>query len=128
MDLQMHGARVGRAGDEVDELRVARIAYVQDREAIAEGLADIRIAPLHDDLDAVAAARLVRMAHERDVAGGDRRHREAPQSLRGWGWRSGGGPRESLDGPEDLLKQIWRQGRRRARGRRGRIGNRAGSR
>src|SRR5213593_2649760 len=80
MSLKVNGARVGRASDEVDEFRVPRIAHVQDREAVAEGLADIGIAAMYDDLNTVAAARLVRMAHELDVAGCDGRHRVGPHS------------------------------------------------
>src|SRR3972149_596321 len=74
MSLEVNGARVGRTGDEVDHLRVLRIAYVHDRDAIAEGVADIGIAAMYHDLDAVAAAGLVRMAHEPDVAGCDGIH------------------------------------------------------
>src|SRR5437879_4771109 len=82
MSLQVNGACVGRAGDEVDELRVPRIAHVEDRESVAEGLADIGMASLDDDLDAVAAASLIRMAHELDIARCAGRHRDAPHSLR----------------------------------------------
>src|SRR5262249_42244102 len=75
MDLEVNRAGVRWTCDEVDELRMARVAHVQDREAVAEGLADGGVAPVHDHLDAIAAAALVRMAHELDVARRDGRHR-----------------------------------------------------
>src|SRR6266850_1502927 len=68
----------GRSPWEMSNVRmpaVKLVAHVQDREAVAEGLADVGIAAVHDDLNAVAAAALVRMAHERDVARRDGPHR-----------------------------------------------------
>src|SRR5437867_6650528 len=109
MSLKVNGARVGRASDEVDEFRVSRIAHVQDREAVAEGLADIGIAAMHDDLNAIAAARLVGMAHELDVAGCDGRHREAPHSLPGWARDQAGCPARRRCA-EDQRKAAPRQG------------------
>jgi hypothetical protein len=59
---------------EVDDLRVLRIAQVQDRDAVAKGVTDVGITVMDHDLDAVAPATLIGVAHQRDVAGGDRVH------------------------------------------------------
>ena len=68
MRLEVNGARVGRTGDEVDDLWMPGIAHVQDRDAVAERVADVGIAAMDHDLDAVAAAAQVRMTDEADVA------------------------------------------------------------
>src|SRR4051812_39799142 len=65
----MVGARVRRTGQEIDRLRMLRIAHVDDGDAVAEAMADIGEAAMHHDLHAVAAAALVAVADELDVAG-----------------------------------------------------------
>src|SRR3989449_10852319 len=72
--LEVNRAGVGRAGDEVDHPRSLRISNVHDRDAVAEGVTDVGVAAMDHDLNAVAAASLVRMTHERDVARCDGRH------------------------------------------------------
>ena len=66
--LQVEGARSRRAGDEVDHLRVLRVAHVDGGDAVAEAVADVGVAAMHHDLHAVAAAAEVGMADEFDVA------------------------------------------------------------
>src|SRR5438105_1563046 len=53
---------------------VLRIAHVQDGDAVRIAVADISIAAVHHDLDAVTAPALVGVANELDVAGCDRIH------------------------------------------------------
>ena len=65
--LEVDGPRVGRTGDELDRPRVRGIADVHDRDSVAEGLADVGVAAMDHDLDAVAPAALVGMADEPDV-------------------------------------------------------------
>src|SRR5262249_25247328 len=65
--LQVDAARVLRAGDEVDVLGVLGVAHVEHGEAVRERLADIGVAAVDHDLDAVAAAALVAVADELDV-------------------------------------------------------------
>src|SRR5262249_19625593 len=76
--LQVQRAGVGRGGDEVDGLRVLRIAHVDDGDAIAEAVADIGVAAMHHDLHAVAATALVAVTDELDVARRDSDHFELP--------------------------------------------------
>ena len=71
VSLEVDGAGVGRAGDELDRPRVDGIADVEDRDAVAEGVSDVSVAAVDHDLDAVAAATLVGMADEPDVGGRD---------------------------------------------------------
>src|SRR5271169_3405219 len=68
MGLEMDGAGVGRAGQERDGLRVLQIAHVEDGDAVRIAVADIGVAAMHHDLDAVAASALVGVADELDVA------------------------------------------------------------
>ena len=75
MRLQMKGPRIGRRRDEVDRARVLGVAHIDDREAVAEHVADIGVALVHHDLHAVAASALVAAGDEIDVAGGNRDHR-----------------------------------------------------
>ena len=74
--LQMERAGIGRTGEEIDGLRVLRIAHVDDGDAVAEAVADIGVAAMHHDLHAVAAAALVAVADELDVAGRHGIHRQ----------------------------------------------------
>ena len=68
MGLEMDGAGVGWAGQERDRLRVLQIAHVEDGDAVRIAVANIGIAAMHHDLDAVAASALVGVADELDVA------------------------------------------------------------
>src|SRR3984893_10032425 len=70
----MDGSGIGRAGQEGDGPRVLRIAHVQDSDAVRIAVADIGIAAVHHDLDAVTAPALVGVANELDVAGCYRIH------------------------------------------------------
>src|SRR2546422_9149947 len=74
VSLEVNRAGVGRARDEVDHPRSLRISNVHDRDAVAEGVTDVGVAAMDHDLNAVAAASLVRMTHEREVARCDGRH------------------------------------------------------
>ena len=74
MGLQMDGASIGWAGQERDGLGVFQIAHVDDGDAVGVAVADIGIAAMHHDLDAVAASALVGVANELDVAGCYRIH------------------------------------------------------
>ena len=76
--LQMEGARIGRRRDEIDRARPARVAHVGDRKAVAEHVADKGMAPVHHDLHAVAAAALVGVADELDIARRNRDHVAVP--------------------------------------------------
>src|SRR6266849_6120470 len=78
MGLQVKGARAGRAGDEVDHLRVLGVAHVDHGDAVAEAVADIGVTAMHHDLDAIAATALVAMADELDVACRDSVHGGSP--------------------------------------------------
>jgi hypothetical protein len=106
VDLEMDGPGVGRAGDELDGLRARGIADVDDRDPVAERVADVGVPAVDHDLDAVAPAALVRVAHELDVTGRDGVHPaalsgpSAPRGARsgGWGLRRSPGPRV---GPND---------------------------
>ena len=66
--LQVKRARAGRAGDEIGDLRVLRVAHVEGGDAVAEAVADIGVAAVHHDLHAVALAVHVGMADEADIA------------------------------------------------------------
>ena len=68
MRLAVQGPGVGRRGDIFHHLRVARVAHVDDAEALGEDVADIGVAVVHHDLHAVAAAALVAVADEAHVA------------------------------------------------------------
>src|SRR6516162_312495 len=68
MSLEMDGAGVGWTGQERDRLRVLQIAHVEHGDAVRVAVADIGIAAMHHDLDAVAPSALVGMADELDVA------------------------------------------------------------
>src|SRR5713101_5592164 len=70
----MNGSRIRRTRYEVDDLRALRIAHVQDRDAVAEGVTDVSVAAMDHDLDAVTPAALIGVAYERDVARGDGVH------------------------------------------------------
>ena len=67
--LQVKRARARRAGDEVDDLRVLRVAHIEGGDAVAVAVADVGVAAMHHDLHAVAVAAHVRVADELDAAG-----------------------------------------------------------
>src|SRR6516162_5676482 len=79
MSLEMDGAGVGRAGQERDRPRVLQIAHVEDGDAVRIAVADIGIAAMHHDLDAVAAPALVGVADELYIARRYRIHGLPPQ-------------------------------------------------
>ena len=58
-NLSMDGAGVRRAGHEGDGPRVLQIAHVDDADAVRIAVADIGIASMHHDLDAIATPALV---------------------------------------------------------------------
>src|SRR5262249_13069886 len=78
MGLEMNGAGAGWAREERDMPRMRRSAYVDDADAVGVAVADIGIAAMHHDLDAIAAPTLVRVADEFDAA----RHRCSHRSPR----------------------------------------------
>src|SRR5207248_141377 len=84
--LQVEGARARRAGNEVDYLRLLRIAHVDSGDAVVEAVADVRKAAMHHDLHAVALAAKVGMRHELDVL-----HVASPPPRKSWPMR--GSPR-----------------------------------
>src|SRR3974377_43441 len=67
----MEGERTGpgRAGNEVDDLRMLGITNVKGGDAIAEPMANVCVAAMHHDLNAVGAAVHVGVANELDIAG-----------------------------------------------------------
>lgn len=69
MGLQVEGARAGRTGVEIENLRVPGIADVDRGDAVAEPMADIGEAAMDHDLHAVAAPTKIRMADELDALG-----------------------------------------------------------
>ncbi len=69
MDLQVVRPRVFRRGDERDRFRLERIAHIHDCKAVAEHMADERVAFVHDDLHAIGPAALVATRNETDVFG-----------------------------------------------------------
>src|SRR5438132_14197660 len=79
----MDTPRIRRARNEIDGFRVLRIPDVHDRDAVAERLAEVRVAAMEHDLHAVAAAGLIGVPDERDVAGGDCVHDRRLASRRG---------------------------------------------
>src|SRR5271169_5362769 len=77
----MERTRIWRRRDKIYRARPARLADVGDRKAIAEHMADKGMPLMDHDLHAVAAAVLVGMAYEFNIA---RRHRDhAAPPLRG---------------------------------------------
>src|SRR5713101_4979215 len=74
MGLEMDGAGIRRAGHEGDGPRVLQIAHVDDADAVRIAVADIGIASMHHNLDAVATPALVGVADELDIAGCHRIH------------------------------------------------------
>jgi hypothetical protein len=96
MGLEMDRAGVGRARHEGNGSRVLRVAHIDDADAIRIAMADIGVAAMHHDLDAVAAATLVGVADELDVAGRDRIH-DSPRRL----FRRS--PSERIEGPVSYL-------------------------
>ena len=70
MRLQVQRPGVRRRGDVFHDLRVARVAHVDDGEALREDVPDIGVAAMHHDLHAVAAAALIAVADEAHVVGG----------------------------------------------------------
>jgi len=72
--LQMMGARIRRAGQEIDRFWLLRIAHVDNGNAVGKTVADIGKAALDHDLHAIAAAALVGMAEKLDVMAGDGGH------------------------------------------------------
>src|SRR5262249_4043738 len=87
--LEMDRTGVGRAGEEGHRLRALGIAHVDDRDAVREAMADIGIAAVDHDLNAVATAALVAVGEEADVARGDGGH---GCSVTLWAARSRRGP------------------------------------
>jgi len=69
MSLQVQRAGAGRTGDEVDDLGVFGIAHVNGGDAIAKPMADIGVATMDHDLNAVTAAAHVAVADKLDIAG-----------------------------------------------------------
>ena len=69
MHLQMDVPGAGRRRDVIDRLRIARIAHVDDAEALREHVADIGEAALDHDLHAVRPAALVGISEQAHVAG-----------------------------------------------------------
>src|SRR5260221_2312396 len=76
--LQVESASSRRAGDEVDHLRILRVAHVDGGDAVAEAVADVGVAAMHHDLHAVALATEIAMADEFDVLCCNRAHGESP--------------------------------------------------
>ena len=70
MGLQMQRPGIRRRRDKAHGLGRRGIADIDDGEALGEDVADIGVAAMHHDLDAVAAAVLVAVADEPHVAGG----------------------------------------------------------
>jgi hypothetical protein len=75
MGLEMDGAGVGRAGHEGNGPSVLRVAHVDDADAVRIAVADIGVAAMHHDLDAIAAPALVGVADELDISGRYHIHR-----------------------------------------------------
>ena len=67
-DLQMMRARVGAGGPEIHRLQIARIGSVDRRQAVAEHVADIDVAPVEHDLHAVRPPALIAIADQSHVA------------------------------------------------------------
>jgi hypothetical protein len=74
MGLEVDGAGVGRAGHEDNGPRVLRVAHIDDADAVRIAVADIGVAAMHHDLNAVATPALVGVTDELDVAGRHRIH------------------------------------------------------
>src|SRR5579864_3838860 len=68
MGLEMNCAGVGWTGEKGDMRRMLWVAHVDDADAVRKAVADIGIAAVHHDLDAVAAPALVGASDELDVA------------------------------------------------------------
>src|SRR5262245_27078716 len=118
--LQVNGPRVGGTGYEVDGPGMARVAHVQDGDAVAERVADVGVAAMDHDLDAVAAPALVGMADEPDVARGRGVHdRFAPPcefivkphpkgvTRSGWAGESARRGRPSRPGCGSAAPSVW---------------------
>ena len=70
MSLQMKRARIGRRRNEIHRARLPRVAHVGHGEPVAEHVADKGMALVDHDLHAIAAAILVAMPDEFDIARG----------------------------------------------------------
>ncbi len=68
---------------EVHRLRIAGVAHVGDHHATADAGADVGVAAIDHDLDAVASAALVGVPDERDVAGALWHNHDLPSLLFG---------------------------------------------
>ena len=60
-DLEVMRAGVDSGGEEADRFQLARIGGVENRHAIAEHVADVDMAAVDHDLDAVGATALIAM-------------------------------------------------------------------
>ena len=67
--LQMNAPGAGRALHIVDGLGIARVADVEDRKTVRELVADVGVAVLNHDLDAVASATLIGISDQSHVLG-----------------------------------------------------------
>ena len=72
-DLQVMRARTGARGEEADRLQLTGIRGVENRDAIAEHVADVNMAAVDHDLDAVGAAALIAVRQVPDPAPDARR-------------------------------------------------------
>jgi hypothetical protein len=74
--LQVERSRARRAGDEIRDLRLLRVAHIERGDAVAEAVTDVGVAAMHHDLHAVAVPAHIGMADEPDAFGDDRGHPE----------------------------------------------------
>ena len=70
VDLQVVRPRVFWRGDERDRFRLERVVRVHDGKAVAEHMADERMALVHENLDAIGPAALVATREVADVGCG----------------------------------------------------------
>ena len=63
---------------EIDRLRIARVAHVGDHDASAHACTNVCVTARDHDLDAVAAAALVGVAEEFDIPGALRDDHDLP--------------------------------------------------
>jgi hypothetical protein len=80
--LQMKGARIRRRRNEVDWARLLWVAHIDDREAVAEHVADKGMPLVHHDLHAIAATVQIGVGDKLDVARGFRFHGMASLAVR----------------------------------------------
>src|SRR5690242_12110472 len=77
----MERTRIWRRRDEIYRARLAWVANVGDRKAIAEHVADKGMPLMDHDLHAVAAAVLVGVTDEFNIARRDRDHTAPPRAV-----------------------------------------------